>query len=82
MKIIDEVVQACDVCRKYEKPVPRPFVGLSRAEDFNNSVALDLREPGTNLWYLHMIDEFTRFSNAVLIREKYPVVIIKNFLKF
>ena len=29
-----------------------------------------------------MIDEFTRFSNAVLIREKYPVVIIRNFLRF
>ena len=82
MKIIDEVVQACDVCRKYKKPVPRPTVGLSRAEDFNHSVALDLHELGPNLWYLHMIDEFTRFSNAVLIREKYPVVIIRNFLKF
>ena len=26
MKIIDAVVQACDVCRKYKKPVPRPIV--------------------------------------------------------
>ena len=69
MKIIDEVVQACDVCGKYKKPVPRPIVGLSRAEDFNHSVALDLHELGPNLWYLHMIDEFTRFSNAVLIRD-------------
>ena len=82
MKIIDEVVQACDVCRKYKKPVPRPIVGLSRAENFNHSVALDLHELGPNLWYLHMIDEFTRFSNAVLIKEKYPVVIIRIFLKF
>ena len=82
IKTIDEVVQACDVCRKYKKPVPRPIVGLSRAKDFNHFVALDLHELGPNLWYLHMIDEFTSFSNAVLIREKYPVVIIRNFLKF
>ena len=82
MKIIDEAVQECDVCRKYKKPVPRPIVGLSRAEDFTHSLALDLHELEQNLWYLHIIDEFTRFSNAVLIREKYPVVIIRNFLEF
>ena len=77
MKKIDEVVQACDVCRKYKKPVSRPIVGLSRAKDFNHSVALDLHELGPNLWYLHMIDEFSRFSNAVV---EYPVIIIRIFL--
>ncbi len=35
MKIIAEVVETCNVCKKYKKPAPRPVVGLSRAEDFN-----------------------------------------------
>ena len=40
---------------------------------------MDLREIQSNIWYMHIIDEFTRLSNAVIIRSK--TVAVKTFLK-
>ena len=65
-EITDEVIQACDVCLKYIKPVPRPVFGFAWANDFNQTVGMDLKELGPNFWFLHIIDEFTRSSNAVI----------------
>ena len=31
---------------------------------------MDLHQLGENIWYLHVIDEFTRYSNAAVIRKK------------
>ena len=44
-------------------------------------VAVDLHQFGDNLWYLHFIDEFSRFSNGVVIKSKQSKIIIQNFLK-
>ena len=62
--------------------MPRPAVGLPRAYDFNDTVAMDLHQLGPNLWYLHLIDEFSRFSNAAIIKSKSSNVVIKVFLKY
>ena len=43
---------------------------------------MDLHQLGRNLWYLHLIDEFSRFSNAVIIKSKFTDIIIKMFLKY
>ena len=40
---------------------------------------MDLKELGPSLWFLHIIDEFTRFSNAAIIRSK--TAVIKKFLQ-
>ena len=40
---------------------------------------MDLHENQSNIWYMHIIDEFTRLSNAVIIRSK--TVAVKTFLK-
>ena len=45
-------------------------------------VAMDLHQLGPDLWYLHFIDEFSRFSNAVTIKIKSKDIIIKIFLKY
>ena len=45
-------------------------------------IAMDLHQLGPNLWYLHLIDEFSRFSNAVIIKSKSTDIIIKMFLKY
>ena len=45
-------------------------------------IAMDLYQLGPNLWYLHLIDEFSRFSNAVIIKSKSADIIIKMFLKY
>ena len=51
-----------------------------RATDFNQSVAIDLHYNDKNLWYSHIIDKSSRYSNAVIIRSKHPNI-IKNFLQ-
>ena len=53
--------------------------GLPRATDFNQSVAMDVHYNNKNLWYFHIIDESSHYSNAVIIRSKHPNIIIKNF---
>ena len=78
--MIDVVTSDCKTCKLYKKPVPRPVVGISRATDFNHTVAMDLHQLENNLWYFHMIDEFTRYSNAVIIKSKSSSLIVKKFL--
>ena len=41
---------------------------------------MDLHYNDKNLWYSHIIDESSRYSNAVIIRSKHPNI-IKNFLQ-
>ena len=71
----------CNVCKKYKKVPPMPVVDLPRATDFNQYVAIDLHYIDKNLCHFHIIDEFSLYSNAVIIRSKHPNIIIKNFLQ-
>ena len=57
-------------CTKYKKQPARPIVGLSKADNFNQTVSMDLHQLEPNMWYMHVIDEFSRFSNAQIIRNK------------
>ena len=79
--LTDEVSLNCDICKQYKKVSPGPVVRLPRATDFNQSVAMDLHYTDKNLWYFHMIDKFSRYSNAVIIKSKQPAVIIQNFIQ-
>ena len=80
-KMVDEKRNNCNVCKKYKKVPPMPVVDLPRATDFNQYVAIDLHYIDKNLWHFHIIDEFSLYSNAVIIRSKHPNIIIKNFLQ-
>ena len=80
-KLVDEISKNCVICNTHKKPSPRPVVSLPRATKFNQTVAIDLHSLDKNIWYFHMIDEFTRFSNAAIIKSKHPQIIIKNFLQ-
>ena len=60
---------------------PRPIVGLSRATDFNQTMTMDLHQLSDNIWYFHMIDEFTRFSNAVIIKSKATRVVTNKLIQ-
>ena len=79
-KMVDEISNNC-VYKKYKKVPPKPVVGLPRATDFNQSVAIDLHYIDMNLWHFHIIDEFSRYSNAVIMRSKHPNIIINFFLQ-
>ena len=79
--LVDVAVKKRKTCRVYKKPNPRPIVGLSTATDFNHTVAMDLHPLSNNIWYFYMIDEFTRLSNAVIIKSKATTVVIKKFIQ-
>ena len=68
--LVKEVVRSCSTCKKFQKPSPRPVVGFSKADDFNQTVSVDLHELKSNLWCLHIVDEFTRYSAATLVNNK------------
>ena len=58
-KLINVVCDNCVVCKTHKKPPLRPVVGLPRATTFNRTVAMDLHSLDKNIWYFHIIDEFT-----------------------
>ena len=69
-KIIIDVVSRCENCKQFRKLTPYPVLGLAKATEFNQAISVDLHYLGPNTWYLRMIDKFSRFSNAVIIRKK------------
>ena len=65
----------------HKKPLHRPVVGLSKASNFNDTVAIDLHQLGENLWYLHFIDKFSCFSSAIIVKTKSSKIITEKFLQ-
>ena len=57
-----------------------PVFVFTQAENFNQKVLVDLYQLPTRLWYMHFVDEFTRYSVAVIVRNKsvYHKVFIKH----
>ena len=79
LELIKEVSEECNVCEKFANPKPRPVVGMPLAREFNEVVCMDLFEFETKkIWVLHFIDAFSRRSNAVFIKTKKDVEIIKH----
>ena len=79
--ILENIVANCETCRKYAKPAPRPVVGFSLANDYNHTVAMDLHQLEPSLWYLHIIDEFSRFSAGCITNSKQSSKIVKKFMQ-
>lgn len=81
--LIEDITENCDVCMKYKKTPPRPIVSLPLARDFNEVVAMDLKEwdKGKNVWILHLIDLATRFSISTVIHKKESQVIVDKILE-
>lgn len=80
-EILQGIVDSCDVCLKYKKAVPRPVVGFPLASNYNETVAMDLHQLGENLWYLHIIDEFSRFSAGCIVESKKASEIVEKFIQ-
>ena len=77
----NKIYKDCNTCKLYKRPTPEPVVGLSKATTFNHTVAMDSHQLDVNLWYFHIIDEFSCYSNAVIINTKSSFVIANQFLK-
>ena len=76
MKLVEECVQMCELCRKYKKPFSKPIVGFPVAEEFNHVVCMDLKEiQKGKLWFLHMIDGATKYTVDSLIESKKEIIV-------
>uniref|UniRef100_M4AZE1 Integrase catalytic domain-containing protein n=1 Tax=Xiphophorus maculatus TaxID=8083 RepID=M4AZE1_XIPMA len=78
--LLKKVVNQCEVCQKYCKTKPKPAVGLPLASTYNETVAVDLHELEPGVWYLHIIDQFTRFSAGSVLTTKRSSEIVKRFI--
>ena len=60
--LIKKVANTCKICVKFREPNARPVVAFTKAKDFNQ-----IHQLSTNFWYMHFVDEFTRYSAAVIV---------------
>lgn len=79
--MLQDIVKECETCMKFKRPLPKPAVSVPLATKFNHMVAMDLHEIQSNVWYLHIIDLFTRYSAAVVIFSKRSDIIVKQFIQ-
>lgn len=80
-KEVTGIVDNCKICLKFKKPPPKPAAGLPLATTFNETVAVDLHQLEKNLWYLHIIDEFTRYSAGGIMKNKTPKEFVTKFIQ-
>ena len=70
---LSEIENQCKVCKVYTKPPMKPSVGFSYAKEFNEVISIDLKDfHHENKTYklLHVVDQATRFSQAVQVKSK------------
>ena len=73
---IHNVTDQCEVCKIFKKPPARPTVGLPMATEFQETVAMDLKQyKGKQI--LHLVDLCTRLSAATFIANKKSTTIVK-----
>ena len=77
---VDTVTDSCAVCKRYKKTPARPVVSLPLASEFNEVVAVDLKEWKPNVYFLHLVDVATRFSLASVVKRKTPEVIAEKIM--
>ena len=74
-----DVCRECDICSQFGRPPAKPVVTLPLSKEFNDVIAVDLHklsECGDSVYYLHIVDLFTRFSQAEIIMDKKTGTII------
>ena len=78
-KQIKEYTDQCETCLKYSRKNPRPVVGMSLSKEFNDTIAMDLKQIDKYI-VLHIIDLATRYSNAVVVGNKRKETIVEAIL--
>lgn len=79
--LIDDIYKRCEICAVYSRAKPSPIVALPMAEDFNDCIAIDLKQWRPGLWILHMIDMFSRYTMSSFVSRKTPTVILEALVK-
>ena len=81
LSLVDSISDTCQICKVYKKPGPKPVVGLPLASQFNHTVAMDLKSYANGVWILHLIDTFTRYSAACVVKSKDEDMVVEAILK-
>ena len=81
MALVDNVSRECDVCKRFKRPPLRPIVSFPLANDFNETVAMDIKVIDSKL-VLHMIDHVTRYSSACVLRNKRKETIVQALMEY
>ena len=74
-KIIDEVVEKCEICKRNSQSKSKPSVAIPRATDFNSVVSIDLKSIGDK-FILWMVCGFTKFVRGIVLHNKRPETIM------
>ena len=77
---IEDVSSNCKTCQHYQKPPPRPVLGLLLATKFQECIAMDLKFYKKRI-LLHLVDHTTRLSSSTVIPSRDPEVVIKAIFK-
>ena len=78
LDLVDIVTNECGTCKQFSRPPACPLVGLPTAHEFNQVVATDFKVFKPGLYFLHIIDHATRFSQGVVIRNKRKETIVQG----
>lgn len=83
LKMFKKIEDDCEICFRKQRGPSRPVVGFNLAKEFNEVVALDLKQwsHSPTIWFCHMIDLATRYSVCVIIRNKQKETIINAIMK-
>lgn len=76
--LLQRIISECKTCQRYSRTTPKPAVGLPLASKHKETVAADLYELEPGVWYLHIIDLFTRFSAGSILNTKKVSEIVKH----
>ena len=80
LDMVKDLDKSCEICMRYKRPSSRPVVGFSLAHDFNETVAMDLKQ-FRGVYILHIVDHAARYSAAAIISSKQKEVIIDKIFK-
>ena len=79
--MIDKIMDACEGCIMKKRTPDRPAVAPPMASDFGNVLGMDLKvwDMNKGVYILYMIDIYTRFQVATVIKSKEPNEVVKAF---
>ena len=77
--MIDKIIDGCEGCIMVKRNPDKPAVAMPMSTDFNQTVTMDLK-----IWkgkiILYMIDSFTRYTVATVIKKKEPEIIVNAMM--
>ena len=77
---ICQISENCETCIKFKKAPPRPVVSIPMANTFNEAISMDLKKFG-NVYFLVIVDLFTKYCASAVIHDKKPSTIIENIFR-